>query len=46
MSCQNIYEALCYLDNIFTKFCSELYRQIVGVTMGINYASTVVFVLL
>ena len=35
-------EALQYLlDNIFIRFGSKLYRQIVGIPMGINYAPLV-----
>ena len=38
-SCQKICDALHYLlDNIFIRFGSKLYRQIVGIPMGINYA--------
>ena len=34
-SCQKMCDALHYLlDNIFIRFGSELYRQIVGITMG------------
>ena len=32
-------DALYYLlDNIFIRFGSKLYRQIVGISMGTNYA--------
>ena len=32
-------DALHYiLDNIFIRFCSKLYRQIVGIPMGTNCA--------
>ena len=35
-------DALHYLlDNIFTRFGSKLYRQIVGIQMGTNCASLV-----
>ena len=38
-SCQNICEALTYLlDNIFIKFGTKLYRQIIGIPMGTNCA--------
>ena len=41
-SCQNVYEALIYLsDNIYTRFDTELYRQIVGIPMGTNCAALV-----
>ena len=34
-SCQNMCEALTYLlDNIFIRFGTKLYRQIVGIPMG------------
>ena len=40
--CQKICDALHYLlDNIFISFCSNLYRQIVGIPMGTNFASLV-----
>ena len=36
-SCQKMCDALHYLlDNIFIKFDSKLYRQIVGIPMGTN----------
>ena len=36
-SCQKVCEALTFLlDNIYIKFGSELYRQIVGIPMGTN----------
>ena len=35
-------DALYYLlDNLFIRFCSKLYRQIVGIPMGTNYAPLV-----
>ena len=35
-------EALIYLlDNIYIRFCTRLYRQIVGIPIGINYAPLV-----
>ena len=38
-SCQKMCEALHYLlDNIFIRFGSKLYRQIVGIPMGTNCA--------
>ncbi|MEW8512930.1 MAG: hypothetical protein AB2608_19005 [Candidatus Thiodiazotropha sp.] len=38
-SCQNMCEALTYLlDNIFIRFGTKLYRQIVGIPMGTNCA--------
>ena len=37
-SCQKVCDALHYLlDNIFIRFCSKLYRQIVGIPMGTNF---------
>ena len=41
-SCQNVCEALIYLlDNIYIRFGSKLYRQIVGIPMGTNCAPLV-----
>ena len=41
-SCQNVCEALMYLlDNIYIRFGTKLYRQIVGIPMGTNCASLV-----
>ena len=41
-SCQKTCDALHYLlDNIFIRFGSKLYRQIVGIPMGTNCASLV-----
>ena len=41
-SCQNDCEALMYLlDNINIRFSTKLYRQIVGIPMGTNYAPLV-----
>ena len=41
-SCQIICDALDYLlDNIFIRFGSKLYRQIVGIPMGTNCAPLV-----
>ena len=40
--CQNVCEALIYLlDNIYIKFGTKLYRQIVGIPMGTNCAALV-----
>ena len=41
-SCQNVCDALSFLlDNIYIRFGTKLYRQIVGITMGINCAPLV-----
>ena len=41
-SCQNVCEALIYLlDNIYIRFGTKLYRQIVGIPMGTNCAPRV-----
>ena len=41
-SCQNVCEALIYLlDNIYIRFGTTLYRQIVGIPMGTNCAPLV-----
>ena len=41
-SCQKVYESLIFLlDNIYIRFGSELYRQIVGILVGTNCASIV-----
>ena len=41
-SCQNVYEGLIYLlDNIYIRFGTKLYRQIVGTPIGTNYAPLV-----
>ena len=41
-SCQNVCEGLIYLfDNIYIRFGTKLYRQIVGIPMGTNCASLV-----
>ena len=41
-SCQKVCEALTFLlDNIYIRFSSKLYRQIVGIPMGTNYAPLV-----
>ena len=40
--CQNVCEALIYLlDNIYIRFGTKLYRQIVGIPMGTNCAPLV-----
>ena len=41
-SCQNVCDALSYLlNNIYIRFGSKLYRQIVGIPMGTNCAPLV-----
>ena len=41
-SCQNVCDALSYLlDNIYIRFGTKLYRQIVGIPMGKNCAPLV-----
>ena len=41
-SCQTVCEDLIYfLDNIYIRFSTKLYRQIVGIPMGTNCASLV-----
>ena len=41
-SCQKVCEDLTFLsDNIYIRFGSKLYRQIVGIPMGTNSASLV-----
>ena len=41
-SCQKVCEALVYLlDNIFIRFGTKLYRQIIGISMGTNSAPLV-----
>ena len=46
-SCQKMCDALHYLlDNVFIRFASELYRQIVGIPMGTNCAPPVADLLL
>ena len=40
--CQKVCEALTFLlDNIYIRFGSTLYRQIVGIPIGTNYAPLV-----
>ena len=42
MSCQNVCDALTFLlDNIFIRFGTKLYRQVVGIPMGTNCAPLV-----
>ena len=41
-SCQNVCEALIYLlDNIYNRFGTKIYTQIVGIPMGTNCAPLV-----
>ena len=41
-SCQNVCEALIYLlDNVYIRFGTKLYRQIVGIPMDTNCAPLV-----
>ena len=41
-SCQNVCDALIFLlDNIFIRFGTKLYRQVVGIPMSTNCASLV-----
>ena len=41
-SCQNVCDALTFLlDNIFIRFDTKLYRQVVGTPMGLNCAPLV-----
>ena len=41
-SCQNVCDALTFLlDNIFVRFGTKLYRQVVGIPMGTNCAPLV-----
>ena len=40
-SCQNVCDALSFLlDNIYIRFSTKLYRQIVGIPMGTNFSSS------
>ena len=42
LSCQNVCDALTFLlDNIFIRFGTKLYRQVVGIPMGTNCAPLV-----
>ena len=44
-SCQKMCDALHYLlDNIFIRFGSNLYRQIVGIPMGTYFSSCCRFI--
>ena len=46
-SCQKMFDALHYLlDNIFVRFGSKLYRQIVGIPMGTNCAALAAYLFL
>ena len=46
-SCQNVCDALTFLlDNIFIRFGTKLYRQVVGIPMGTNCAPLVADLLL
>ena len=46
-SCQNVCDALSFLlDNIYIRFGTKLYRQIVGIPMGTNCAPLVADLLL
>ena len=46
-SCQNVCEALIYLlDNIYIRFGTKLYRQIVGIPIGTNCAPLVAYLFL
>ena len=41
-SCQNVCDALTFLlDNVFIRFGTKLYRQVVGIPMGPNCAPLV-----
>ena len=41
-SCQNVFDALTFLlDNIFIRFGTKLFRQVVGIPMGTNCAPLV-----
>ena len=41
-SCQNVFDALSFLlDNIYIRFGTKFYRQIIGIPMGINCAPLV-----
>ena len=41
-SCQNVSDALTFLlENIFIRFCTKLYRQVVEIPMGTNCAPLV-----
>ena len=40
-SCQNVCDALTFLVDIFIRFGTKLYRQVVGIPMGTNCAPLV-----
>ena len=41
-SCENVFDALTFLlDNIFTRFGTKLYRQVVWIPIGTNCAPLV-----
>ena len=41
VSSESVYALTFILDNIYIRFCSKLYRQIVGICMGTNRAPLV-----
>ena len=42
MYCQNVCDALTFsLGNIFIRFWTKLYRQVVGIPIGTNYAPVI-----
>ena len=46
-SCQNVCDALSFLlDNIYIRFGTKLYTQIVGIPMGTNCAPLVAYLFL
>ena len=46
-SCQNVCDALTFLlDNIFIRFGTKTYRQVVGIPMGTNCAPLVAYLFL
>ena len=46
-SCQNLCDGLAFLlDNIFILFGTKLYRQVIGIPMGTNYAPLVAYFIL
>ena len=43
-SCQNVCDTLSFLlDNVYIRFGTKLYRQIVGIPMGTNCAPLICF---
>ena len=47
MACQNVCDALSFLlDNIYIRFGTKLYRQIVGIPMGTNCGPLVAYLIL